>query len=233
MLLSASRGRRRHTAGGKGLCLTGTLGMVSSFSAAQLIHSGEPSAQVIQNVGVREHGGPPASAVATNQSTQSPFELCRPDSGPVTASAPSGHQALGTCASQGLPNTPWHLPLRPVPWQWPPVLQHLRGAGTSPHLWSVQFSCSVMSDSLRPHEPQHARPLCPSPTPRVHPNSCPSSWWCHPTISYSVVPFSSRPQSFPASGSFQMSQLFASVTEVLEFQLQHQSFQWKFRADLL
>ena len=75
---------------------------------------------------------------------------------------------------------------------------------------SVQFSCSVMSDSLRPHEPQHARPTCPSPTARVHPNSCPSSRWCHPTISSSVVPFSSCPQSFPASGSFQMSQLFAS-----------------------
>ena len=74
---------------------------------------------------------------------------------------------------------------------------------------SVQFSCSVLSDSLRPHELQHARPLCPSPTPRVHPNSCPSSQWCHPTISSSVVPFSC-PQSFPASGSFPMSQLFAS-----------------------
>ena len=75
---------------------------------------------------------------------------------------------------------------------------------------SVQFSCSVVSDSLQPHEPQHARPLCPSPTPRVHPNPCPLSWWCHPTISSSVVPFSSCPQSFPASRSFQMSQLFAS-----------------------
>ena len=72
---------------------------------------------------------------------------------------------------------------------------------------SVQFSCSVMSDSLRPHEPQHARPPCPSPTPRVHPNPCPLSWWCHPTIS-SFVPFSSCLQSFPASGSFPMSQLF-------------------------
>ena len=67
-----------------------------------------------------------------------------------------------------------------------------------------------MSDSLWPHEPQHARPPCPSPTPRVHPDSRPSSRWCHPTISSSVVPFSSCPQSFPASGSFQMSQLFAS-----------------------
>ena len=75
---------------------------------------------------------------------------------------------------------------------------------------SVQFSCSVVSDSLQPHEPQHARPPCPSPTPRVHPNSCPLSRWCHPTISSSVIPFSSCPQSFPASGSFPMSQLSAS-----------------------
>ena len=75
---------------------------------------------------------------------------------------------------------------------------------------SVQFSCSVVSDSLRPHEPQHPRPPCPSPTPRVHSNSCPSSWWCHPAISSSVVPFSSHLQSFSASGSFQMSQFFPS-----------------------
>ena len=74
---------------------------------------------------------------------------------------------------------------------------------------SVQFSHSVVSDSLRPHEPQHSRPPCPSPTPGVHPNPCPVSRWCHPTISSSVVPFSCL-QSFPASGSFQMSQLFAS-----------------------
>ena len=74
---------------------------------------------------------------------------------------------------------------------------------------SVQFSCSVVSNSLRPHESQHARPPCPSPTPRVHSNSHPSSWWCHPAISSSVVPFSSCPQSLPASGSFPMSQLFA------------------------
>ena len=74
---------------------------------------------------------------------------------------------------------------------------------------SVQFSCSVASDSLWPHELQHARPPCPSPTPGVHSNSCPSSWWCHPAISASVVPFSSWPQSLPASGSFPMSQLFA------------------------
>ena len=72
-----------------------------------------------------------------------------------------------------------------------------------------QFSRSVMSDSLRPHESQHARPPCPSPSPGVHSNSRPSSQWCHPVISSSVVPFSSCPQSLPASGSFQMSQLFA------------------------
>ena len=74
---------------------------------------------------------------------------------------------------------------------------------------SFQFSRSVVSNSLRPHESQHARPPCPSPTPRVHPNTCPSSQWCHPTISSSVVPFSSCPQSLPASRSFPMSQLFA------------------------
>ena len=74
---------------------------------------------------------------------------------------------------------------------------------------SVQLSRSVMSDSLRPHESQHARPPCPSPTPGVYPNSCPSSWWCHPAISSSVIPFYSCPQTLPAWGSFPMSQLFA------------------------
>ena len=74
---------------------------------------------------------------------------------------------------------------------------------------SVQFSHSVVSDSLQPHESQHARPPCPSPTPRVYPNSCPSSRWCHPAISSSVLPFCTCPQSLPESGSFPMSQLFA------------------------
>ena len=74
---------------------------------------------------------------------------------------------------------------------------------------SVQFSRSVVSDSLRPHESQHARPPCPSQTPRVHPDSRPSSQWCHPAISSSVVPFSSCPQSLPASETFPISQLFA------------------------
>ena len=76
--------------------------------------------------------------------------------------------------------------------------------------FSVQFSPSVMSDSLQIHGLQPARLPCPSPTPGVYPNSCRSSWWCHPTISSSVVPFSSHLQSFPTSGSFQMSLLFAS-----------------------
>ena len=87
--------------------------------------------------------------------------------------------------------------------QWCPILQ--------PHgLYRYQFSHSGASDSLRPHEPQHARPPCPSQTPGVHPNPCPLSQWCHPAISSSVVPFSSCSQSFPASGSFPMSQLFTS-----------------------
>ena len=77
------------------------------------------------------------------------------------------------------------------------------------HISSVQFSHLVVSDSLRPHESQHARPSCLSPTSGVYPNTCPSSRWCHPAISSSVVPFTSYPQSFPALGSFPVSQLFA------------------------
>ena len=97
----------------------------------------------------------------------------------------------------------------------------------------VQFSGSVKSNSLQPHRLQHARLLCPSPTPRACSNSCPSSWWCHPTISSSVVPFSSCLQTCPASGSFPMSSSLYQVAKILEFQLQHQSFQWIFRTDLL
>ena len=98
---------------------------------------------------------------------------------------------------------------------------------------SVQFSCSVVSDSLRPHELQHARPPCPSPTPAVYSNSCPSSRWCHPTISSSVVP--SPPASNPSQhqGLFQWVNSLHEVTKVLEFQLQHRSFQWTPRTDLL
>ena len=80
---------------------------------------------------------------------------------------------------------------------------------------SVQFSPSVVSDSLRPHEPQNARPPCPSPTPGFHPNPCPLSRWCLPTILYSLIPFSSCPQSFSASGSFPMSQLFTSGGQII------------------
>ena len=85
---------------------------------------------------------------------------------------------------------------------------------------SVQLLSSVVSDSLRPHESQHARPPCPSPTPRVHPNSHPSSQWCHPAISSSVVPFSSCSQALPASESFPMSQLFAWGGQIKDYKLE-------------
>ena len=98
---------------------------------------------------------------------------------------------------------------------------------------SVQFNRSFMSHSLRPHGLQHARPPCPSPTPGVYSDSCPLSQWCHPTISSYVVPFSACPQSIPALGSFQMSQSLHHVANILEFQIQHQSFQGTLRADLL
>ena len=84
---------------------------------------------------------------------------------------------------------------------------------TNCNIYYIQFSSVQLlsrSSALQPHEPQHARPPCLSPTPRVHPNPCPLSRKCHPTISSSAIPFSSCPQSFPASGSFQMSQLFTS-----------------------
>ena len=80
-------------------------------------------------------------------------------------------------------------------------------------IFSVQFSRSVVSDSLRPHEPQNARPPCPSSTPGIHPNTCPLSQGCHPAISSSVIPSSSCPQSFPTSRSFQLSQLFVSGSQ--------------------
>ena len=98
------------------------------------------------------------------------------------------------------------------------LLSVLEGFASLHQFSSVQFSCSVVSDSLQPHESQHARPPCPSPTPGVHSDSRPLSQWCHPAISSSVVPFSSCPQSLPASESFPMSQLFA-WGKVLEFQL--------------
>ena len=94
-------------------------------------------------------------------------------------------------------------------WEWKQFLTPLCIHFFSERL-SVQFSSSVVSDSLQTHELQHTRPACPSPTPGVYPNSYPLSWWCHPTISSSVVPFSSCLQSYPESGSFQRSQLFTS-----------------------
>ena len=97
---------------------------------------------------------------------------------------------------------------------------------------SVQFSCSVASDSLWPHRLQHARLLCRSPTPRACSNSCPLSWWCHPTISSSVICFSSCLQSFPALGSFPMSQFFASGGQSTGVSASA-SFQWIFGTDFL
>ena len=99
-------------------------------------------------------------------------------------------------------------------------------------LFFLQFSCSVVSNSLQPHGLQNARLPCPLPTPRACSNSCASSQWCHPTISSSVIPFSSRLQSFPASESFKWVSSWYQMATILEFQLQHQSFQWTPRTDL-
>ena len=98
---------------------------------------------------------------------------------------------------------------------------------------SVQFSRSVVSDSLQPHELQHTRPPCLSPTPGVYPNSCPLSQWCHPAISFSVIPFSSCSNPSQHQGLFQWVNSSHEVAKVLEFQLQQQSFQWTPRTDLL
>ena len=98
---------------------------------------------------------------------------------------------------------------------------------------SLLFSHSVISEPLSPHGLQHIRFPCPSLSPGTCSNSFPLCRWCHPTISSSVLPFSSHLHFFPASGSFPMSQSFTSVGQVLEFQPQHQSFQWKFRTDFL
>ena len=104
-----------------------------------------------------------------------------------------------------------------------------------PHLVSQsvsQFSPSVVSNSLRLHEPQHTRPPCPSPTPGVYPNSCPLSQWCHPAISSSVIPYPLDPNPSQHQGLFQWANSSHQVAKVLEFQVQHQSFQWIFRTDL-
>ena len=109
--------------------------------------------------------------------------------------------------------------------------KHVLSHNTQYFISSVQFS--VVSNSLRSHWLQHTRIPCPSPTPRAYSNSSPLSLWCHPTISSSVVPFGSCLQSFPASGSFQMICSLHQVDKVLEFPLQHQSFQWIFRTHFL
>ena len=145
--------------------------------------------------------------LSTNSSSAAPFSFLLqsfPASGsfPMSRLFASGGQSIGTLASVSV------LPMNIQDW-FPLGLTGLISLLSS----SVQFSCSVVSDSLRPHESQHARPPCQSPTPRIYPNSCPLSQWCHLTISSSVVPFSSCLQSFPTSGSFQMSQLFASGSQ--------------------
>ena len=127
-----------------------------------------------------------------------------------------------------------------IPWtQKPSGLQvwslgsHRVGYSRAINTHSVHVSRSVVSDSWRTHGLQHTRPPCSLPTPRVYSNSSPLSWWCHPTILPSVVPFSSRLQSYPASGSFQMSQFFTSGGQSIGVSFQHQSFQWMVRTDLL
>ena len=105
-----------------------------------------------------------------------------------------------------------NLSLRPdFPSTFPTFSNHLVAS-----ISSIQFCCSIMSNSLQPHGLQYIRPLCPSPTPGACSNSCLSSWWCYPTISSSVIPFSSCLQSFAASGSFLMSQLFTSDGQSIE-----------------
>ena len=125
---------------------------------------------------------------------------------------------------------------KPSQFKWPLLHSHHLYHSIPNSFSSVQFSCLVVSDSWRPHGLQHARPPCPSPAPRVYSNSCPLSRWYHPTISSSVIPFSScLLQSFPASGSFQMSQLFTSggqsirvsaLTSVLPVNTQDWSLGW-------
>ena len=124
------------------------------------------------------------------------------------------------------PLTPKWLPLPPI---WSKLLSfYIVLTPLNPFsvvIRVAQFSCSVVSDTLRPYGLKHARPPCLSPTPGAYWNSCPLSQWCHPTVLSSVVPFSCL-QSFPASGSFLLGWLLPQVAKVLDLQLQHQSFQW-------
>ena len=170
----------------------------------------------------------------TISSSVVPFSSCL-QSFPASGSFPmnqffaSGGQSIGVSASASV------LPVNIQDW-FPLGLTGLisllsKGLSRVFSSTTIQFSHSVVSDSLRPHWLEHIRLPCLSPTPRAYSTSCPSCWWCHPTISSSVIPFSCL-QSFPASGSFQVSSLH-QVAKVLEFQLQHQSFQWIFRTDFL
>ena len=153
------------------------------------------------------------------------FSSC-PQSFPASGSFPmnqlfvSGGQSIGDSASVLLMNVQDWFPLG------------LTGSKMRYQFSSVQSSCSVMSDSLRPHESQHARPPCPSPTPRVHSDLCPSSRWCHLAIS-SSSPSLPVPNPSQHQGLFQWVNSLHEVAKVLEFQLQHQSFQWTPRTDFL
>ena len=142
-----------------------------------------------------------------------------------------------------LPRVHWlKWKIESIPFSWPKHCIPKKGCSVSllkrnplffSLLTSVQFGSVQSLSCLRPHGLQHARPPCPSLAPRPCSNSCPLSRWCHPTISSSLVRFSSHLQSFLASGSFPVSHFFTQVAKVLEFQLQHQSSQWIFRADFL
>ena len=147
--------------------------------------------------------------------------------------------SLISCDNEQMTLTPWTFHASLVNWEHllfhgmvVRIILEWEGTqkGTSYSL--VQFSHSVVSDSLWPHEPQHARHPCPSPTLGVYTNSCPLSWWCHPTISSSVIPFSHL-QSFQHQGLFKWVSSLHQVAKVLEFQLQHQFFQWIFRTHFL
>ena len=148
-----------------------------------------------------------------------------------SSSAGSGHDKTNHIPYQG--NNDKHILRKDVVGIYTKIFFHTKNTGlTYSTLGSVQFSCSVVSNYLRLHGMQHTSLPCLSLTPEACSNSCPSSWWCHSTISSSVIPSSSCLQSFPASGSFPMGQLHP-VAKVLELQLQHQSFQWIFRVDFL
>ena len=129
-----------------------------------------------------------------------------------------------------LPAQPFYVELQLMRVFWCQVQSGNHWAKCPVTFSSVQFSCSVMSNSLWPHEPQNARLPYPPPTPRAYSDSCPFSWWCHPTISSSVIPFSSCLHSFPVSGSFPVSQFFAwggqsirvsALVSVLLMNIQH------------